>query len=312
VRPAGAGRGQVLERRFGITNGKPGEILKKVDGFWYDCGSRNAGRYGRLGTRLPTNARLQTMISVENIPLAVRPAWKAIYAVNAIGCLLFALAGFWMLFSAVKVQDLGMALLTIIFFGGGGLMILRMLTRPPGRIELRPEGLFIESYFTVGMADWANLAEVDAVRVLGITYLGIRLENAEKYLASRDLLQDRRSIRNVAFVSFAARALFTMAKIPLVKQSLDVIFSVLGYSALPERLREIDLLEYNAKNVGYHLLFPVFLLAAKPAQIAPATEGRFGSGTAGRSLCGERCATEPERGADRPGREGMPHMRGNR
>ena len=174
---------------------------------------------------------------------------------------------------AKNVRDLGQAGLAIIFFGGGGLMLLRILSRRPGQIEIRPEGLFIQCYFTVGMADWGNLTQVSAVKVLRVPYLGIRFENAEKYLASRKLLQDQSSIQDVELVSFAARVLFTMAKIPLLKQTMGLIFSVLGFSALPETLREIDLMEYNAKNFGYHIIFPVFLLAAKPAQIAEQLNG---------------------------------------
>ncbi len=213
----------------------------------------------------PSGAKTETPLY---IPLAVTPTWRKIYVANTVVCLLFALAGFGILFTAKDVRDLGQAALTIIFFGGGGLMILRILSRRPGRIEVGPEGLFIQCYFTVGMADWGNLAQVAAVKVLGVPYLGIKLENAEKYLASRKLLQDQNSIRDVELVSFAARVLFTMAKIPLLKQTMGLIFSVLGFSALPETLREIDLMEYNAKNFGYHIIFPVFLLAAKPAQIA--------------------------------------------
>ena len=118
------------------------------------------------------------------------------------------------------------------------------------------------------MADWSNLAQISEVKVLWVPYLGIKLENAEKYLASRKQLQDQSSIRDVELIGFATRGLFTMAKIPLLKQSMGLMFSVLGFSALPETLREIDLMEYNAKNFGYYIIFPVFLLAAKPAQIA--------------------------------------------
>ena len=88
-----------------------------------------------------------TVNTVEDIPLAVTPVWKAIYTVNVGGCLLFALAGFLILFTAENAKDLGMAALSTVFFGGGALMILRILTRPPGRIEVRPEGFFIQSYF---------------------------------------------------------------------------------------------------------------------------------------------------------------------
>lgn len=204
----------------------------------------------------------------ERIPLAVTPIWKIIYAITVAGCFFFAIEGFQALYLAQDLTDLGMPALAILFFGGGGFMVLRVLTRPPGRIEVRPDGFLIQSYFTAGVAEWENVEQIGPFTALGLSYLGIRLKDVESYITSRERLADRTVTREVALVSFAARALFTMAKIPLVKNALEIIMSLMGYSRLPESLREADLMEYNRKNFGYQLMFPRFLLAEKPAEVA--------------------------------------------
>ncbi|MBI4489031.1 MAG: zinc ribbon domain-containing protein [Deltaproteobacteria bacterium] len=206
--------------------------------------------------------------TVEKISLGVTPIWKAIYSVTIAGCFLMAIGGFQALSMAQSATQLGMSALAILFFGGGGLMVLRIITRPPGQIAVKPEGLLIQSYFTAGIAEWENLEHVGSITVFGMPYLGIRLKDVERYITSREQLPDRTVIREVALVSFSARVLFTMAKIPLVKNGLEIILSLMGYSRLPESLREADLMEYNRKNFGYQIIFPSFLLTQKPAQVA--------------------------------------------
>lgn len=208
------------------------------------------------------------MNNVEYIPLVLSPVRKLLHAVLAGWFILGGSKAFLELVSVEKLQDFVINLLIIIFSGLGSSIMVWIITRPPGRIEVRPEGILIQNIFTVGMVDWSNLAQVGAVNVQWKSHLGIRLENVERYLASRELLQDKRSIRDVKVMNFALRVLFPIVKLPIVKQCLDYINNLLGLVSVPERLREIDVLEINMKNYVYHLLLAGFLLPTKSAQIA--------------------------------------------
>src|SRR5262249_28153597 len=107
----------------------------------------------------------------NRIVLRMSGAAKLLYIPVLIIALLFALLGVVILIPAFieqSVKDMGSAALAIVFFGGGGLLVLRYMIRTAGYLEIRKDGLFIDSYLSTGFISWRNLAEIGRFRAMGV------------------------------------------------------------------------------------------------------------------------------------------------
>jgi len=97
----------------------------------------------------------------------------------AIGCALFTIAGIWMVFSGEKVFA---GLLSIIFFGGGGLYAIPKMLRRKVSMVLTPEG--IEQRYVEGKAfiPWPDVEKAGIISMFANKMVGIRLKSYDRYL----------------------------------------------------------------------------------------------------------------------------------
>src|SRR5690606_31411127 len=93
------------------------------------------------------------------------------------------------------------------------------------------------------------------VRILGMRYLGIRVRDLGKLIASAEdprltRLRERMLSRGIMGVLFAVKKFMP----------LDIVLPLLGWPKLPDTCTEEDLYAYNAKAWGYHVLIQSFWL----------------------------------------------------
>ena len=102
-------------------------------------------------------------------------------ALVSAGCGLFAAGGFFVLASGPAPSDAFWAVITILFFGVGGLWMLVKLRRVKAVLVLTPDGIHPVSG---GLIPWADVEAVGTCRVSGTKLVGIRLSRYNSYIAS--------------------------------------------------------------------------------------------------------------------------------
>jgi hypothetical protein len=202
---------------------------------------------------------------VKRIELKMTRAAKFVYWPTVVVSLCFALIG-GIAFIATAMSatnftfslpNLGAFALAVLFFGGGAILILRLMLKKAGFLELQPDGLLIDTYLTTGFVSWDGIAAVGPVRTWGVKCLGIAVADVDLFIASRGKLLALTQSRNRAFTQLFLRF---MMVVPSTKIA-NVVLYLLGYTKIPESPSEADLFKWNKENFGYHILIPQFWIA---------------------------------------------------
>ena len=192
----------------------------------------------------------------KRIVLRMSGAAKLVYIPTIVICLLFGILGVIILKNALieqSVTDMGNAALVIVFFGGGGLLALRYLIKTAGYLEVREDGLFVDSYLSTGFIPWINVAEIGTYRAVGTRYLGIKINDIESYIASsapKNFTRFRDQARTLGMLRFMIGV--------LPGSVVNIIISVFGYTKFPDALTAADILRWNGENFGYHICIQSF------------------------------------------------------
>jgi hypothetical protein len=169
---------------------------------------------------------------------------------------------------------------SLAFFGFGGLVMLKVMLRNSGIIELRDDGLLIDCYLTTGFIPWHELESARAVRAMGVPYLGLGTRDPEAYIRSRQQLRDLRHEGDRALAGGFMRIMMGLLQIlPPAKTGCSLLISVLGYPPLPKQFDEAGFMQWNRDSYGSQLLIhrmwlPQFdkLLADLQSRIAAAPQ----------------------------------------
>ena len=173
-------------------------------------------------------------------------AVSVVFSIIFIGILLVAL-------SEESAKDIGIAAAGLAFFGVGAILIVRLMITSAGHLELRPDGLLVDTYISSGFIPWQHLKEIASARAMGVRYLGIEIEDVDAYLASatrKDVTRSRDRLR--------ARAYMALMLQMFPDTILNIILGFLGYTNFPKSPTERDILQWNAENFGYHILIQSF------------------------------------------------------
>jgi hypothetical protein len=106
---------------------------------------------------------------------------KSKLALTVAGCVAFVAAGVFMLTTGPTVLEAIFSVLSIVFFGGGGVLLIVKLARTKSVLILTPAGLHPISG---GLVPWDDYDGVGVSTVAGTTIIGIRLRSYDSYIAS--------------------------------------------------------------------------------------------------------------------------------
>lgn len=184
------------------------------------------------------------------IPLAMSPVLRALYFGVAIFSIFMGLASLGALSQAEDSKEQMTLLTGVAFFGGGGVFTLLLVCKKAGHIELTPRGVLLDTYIATGLIEWDNLSKVAAFRILGMSYLGLKLNDLNQYLkASEDLdgltmTRERSMARGMMGIMLAANKMLPM----------NTICTILGWPELPKSGADEHMFAFNGKAFGYHVL----------------------------------------------------------
>jgi peroxiredoxin family protein len=153
-------------------------------------------------------------------------------------------------------KQIGSSLLAIIFSGGFSILCIRILTRTSGCITIAPDGLILDTYFTVGFIRWSNLIQINSISLMGIKHLGIAINDVDAYIVSKKHISGLMKTKEQASIQGFIGIISTFVPI----KACNVILSIFGYTKFPESLSEANILRWNKENYGYHILIGNFLI----------------------------------------------------
>jgi hypothetical protein len=184
---------------------------------------------------------------------------------------LFTFGGLGMLLEAFEtndMEDIASAIVTIGFFGMATFIVLRRLMLPNGFIEIRHDGILLACYglgpfsgplgpyYVTGLVQWTNLSKVQEKKAQFVKCLAISLGGVSSFLLTKETLIQQ----NAELGEFFARVMkFSTSLIPVGK-FIEPILKLFGYSGLPASTSENDIMLWNQKNYGFHILIPEFIL----------------------------------------------------
>jgi hypothetical protein len=144
-----------------------------------------------------------------------------------------------------------------------------------GYLEVREDGIVLDTFMSIGQIPWANFAGIDVITVNnGNNVLGISLKDPAAYLASRQSMQGTKS-KQLEQHKATMRALYagaTTALAPLTKP-LAMINQILGKRYFDTSGEEAHLMESNKSQNGHHILIPAYWFA--DASVVVASVGRW-------------------------------------
>ena len=115
------------------------------------------------------------------------------------GCCLFVALGGWMLqdadafamppkFDLPWLRQVGMGALTVLFFGGGGAVVLiKLFDKAPG-LTLNAQGIYMHNFMVHGIP-WSDIAGFGVCEVNKQKMLVIKLRDPKKYIESGNAMQ---------------------------------------------------------------------------------------------------------------------------
>lgn len=174
--------------------------------------------------------------------------WRVVYIVAGVMC-------FSMVVDALATGDPFIILTSLAFFGFGGFVMLKVILRNTGSIELRDDGLLIDSYLATGFIRWDDFESAQDVRAMGVSYLGLTTRDPDAYIASRKEFPNLKHEGDRMLAGGFTRIMLALLEVlPPAKTGCNVLISVFGYSPLPKQFNEASLMAWSRENYGSNLL----------------------------------------------------------
>lgn len=171
-----------------------------------------------------------------------------------------------------EIESIVITLFGLAFFSIGVVIVVRRLVRPNGFIDIRPDGLLIAcyglgpfsgslgGYFVFGMANWPNLSKIDETRAQLVNCLGILLGNLDLFLSTKDELDQKEVFVNIRLGNLFARILMYGSSLGPFGKFTELFLKIFGFSGLPASTSEADVMDWNKRNYGYHILIPGIMI----------------------------------------------------
>ncbi len=184
------------------------------------------------------------MDGTKHYALRLSLVWRAVF-------LTAAALSFSMVMDAFDTGDAFTIATTLAFFGFGGVVMAKIMLRNSGSIELREDGLLLDCYLCTGLIRWEHLEKSQALKMSGVTYLGLTTSDPEAYIASRTQLPALQHEGDRVLGQGFTRVMMALLTIlPPAKSACSLWLSLFGFSPLPKQINEVSLMKWNQENYG--------------------------------------------------------------
>ena len=188
------------------------------------------------------------MDGTKRYELRLSLLWRMVFIAAGLMC-------FSMVSDALDTGDPFTILTSLAFFGFGGIVMLKVMLRNSGVIELQKDGLLLDSYLTTGFIPWDKFESAQSVRAFGVAYLGLSTSDPEAYVRSRKELTGLKHEGDRVLAGGFMRIMMALLQIlPPAKTACNVLLSVLGYAPLPKTFNEVGFMNWNQGSYGSQLL----------------------------------------------------------
>jgi len=232
--------------------------------FCHKCGERLAGPQGSNSSVVATPPPPPSPPRQPPVPIApnperldIKPKTARNVVLLVLGCSLFTVAGFYLM-SMGEPQNIAVGLLCILFFGGGGLIMIPKLLRRKVSMVLTREGMEQITPYGNAHVRWSDVEKVGMVSIFANKMVGIRLRNYDAYVHSMSPEMTEFLRKTLPYMKLIARAT-SMLSLPEACK----LWSQLEGSADPkEGLKAfgkvgsyVEALLWSRQQYGYDVLF---------------------------------------------------------
>jgi hypothetical protein len=164
-------------------------------------------------------------------------------------------------------------IVTIIFFYIMTRIAAVRLLRPDGWFDISSDRLLLAcyslaptsgvsgAYFCAGGTKWSGVVKIGLQRAFGVRCLGISLTDITSFLKSRELIADQKILNAAVRGTRWGGMMIDVAQLtPIFGPAIGLMLKILGYSGLPKSSEDADILDWNEKNWGYHILVPTWFI----------------------------------------------------
>jgi hypothetical protein len=227
--------------------------------FCLQCGKLLERKEEPPSDKKPTIIAVGTAQQLSHRSLAkleIRPKTNRNVLFLVIGCFVFTVAGFFMI-STGEVQNIAVGILSIVFFGGGGLITAPKLMRRKISMVLSEQG--VEQIAPLGSAfiPWADVEKLGTTSMYGNVFVGFRLSSYDQYIESMSPELSSFMRKSMPYLKLIARA---AALLP-VPQAIALWSKLKGETDLPEALKAlgkigslVEALMWSRQQFGYDIL----------------------------------------------------------
>jgi hypothetical protein len=188
--------------------------------------------------------------------LEIRPKTGRNVLFLVVGCFAFTIAGFFMIRTG-EVEKIAVGVLSVVFFGGGGLITAPKLMRRKISMVLSEHG--VEQIAPHGSAfiPWVDVEKLGTTSIFGNDFVGVRMGSYDRYIESMSPELSSFMRKNMPYLKLIARA---TALLP-VPQAVALWSKLKEETDLPEALKAfgktgsfVEALMWSRQQFGYDIL----------------------------------------------------------
>ena len=193
----------------------------------------------------------------ETDRLEIRPKTARNAILVGLGCAAFTAIGGALMYAGESAEEFFGGLLSVVFFGGGGLYAIPKLLRRTVPLVLSPAG--IEQRYDEGttLVSWDDIETTGIVSLYGNKMAGIRLVNYDRYLESMSPAFADTLLKRLPYMKLMTRAT-SLLDAPSAVTLWSKMGGVDGPAALEEFGKVADLASaflWVRNTTGYDIVF---------------------------------------------------------
>jgi len=124
----------------------------------------------------------------------------------ALGCGMFTVSGLWLIFNSGSTAEVGAGLLSVIFFGGGGLYAIPKIVRRKFTMILSADGIRQQYAQGTTFIPWADVEKIGLIKIFGNKLVGIRLRTYDQYLNNMSPELAEFTLKTLPYMRLMAKA----------------------------------------------------------------------------------------------------------
>ena len=119
---------------------------------------------------------------------------------------MFTVSGLWLIFNSGSTAEVGAGLLSVIFFGGGGLYAIPKIVRRKFTMILSADGIRQQYAQGTTFIPWADVEKIGLIKIFGNKLVGIRLRTYDQYLNNMSPELAEFTLKTLPYMRLMAKA----------------------------------------------------------------------------------------------------------